>query len=92
MQGEERETNKMQLIWCLLSNFCLNMFRASFLFLFQFICVHLIQVRAYCPLDIEHVIISVHNTRNTKLVVVQIDRNLQLSQHSFSIQSLWIYI
>ena len=28
-QGEERETNKMQLIWCLLSNFYLNMFRAS---------------------------------------------------------------
>jgi hypothetical protein len=27
--GEERETNKMQLIWCLLSNFYLNMFRAS---------------------------------------------------------------
>ena len=26
---EERETNKMQLIWCLLSNFYLNMFRAS---------------------------------------------------------------
>ena len=25
----ERETNKMQLIWCLLSNFYLNMFRAS---------------------------------------------------------------
>ena len=29
MLGEERETNKMQLIWCLLSNFYLNMFRAS---------------------------------------------------------------
>ena len=28
-KGEERETNKMQLIWCLLSNFYLNMFRAS---------------------------------------------------------------
>jgi len=28
-QGEERETNKMQLISCLLSNFYLNMFRAS---------------------------------------------------------------
>ena len=28
-QGEERETNKMQLIRCLLSNFYLNMFRAS---------------------------------------------------------------
>ena len=27
--GEERETNKMQPIWCLLSNFYLNMFRAS---------------------------------------------------------------
>jgi len=27
--GEERETNKMQLIRCLLSNFYLNMFRAS---------------------------------------------------------------
>ena len=27
-KGEERETNKMQLIWCLLSNFYLNMFRA----------------------------------------------------------------
>ena len=25
----KRETNKMQLIWCLLSNFYLNMFRAS---------------------------------------------------------------
>ena len=25
----ERETNKMQLIWCILSNFYLNMFRAS---------------------------------------------------------------
>ena len=29
MTGEERETNKMQLIWCLLSNFYLIMFRAS---------------------------------------------------------------
>ena len=29
MQGEEKETSKMQLIWCLLSNFYLNMFRAS---------------------------------------------------------------
>ena len=29
MFGEERETNKIQLIWCLLSNFYLNMFRAS---------------------------------------------------------------
>ena len=28
-QGEERETNKMQLIWCLLSNFYLNMFLES---------------------------------------------------------------
>ena len=28
-QGEARETNKMQLIWCLLSNFYLNMFRSS---------------------------------------------------------------
>ena len=28
-QGAERETNKLQLIWCLLSNFYLNMFRAS---------------------------------------------------------------
>jgi len=28
-QGEERDTNKMQLIRCLLSNFYLNMFRAS---------------------------------------------------------------
>ena len=27
--GEERETNKIQLIWCLLSNFYLNMFQAS---------------------------------------------------------------
>ena len=27
--GEERETNKMQLIGCLLSNFYLNMFRAQ---------------------------------------------------------------
>ena len=27
--GEERETNKMQLIWCLLSNFYLNIFPAS---------------------------------------------------------------
>ena len=26
---EGKETNKMQLIWCLLSNFYLNMFRAS---------------------------------------------------------------
>ena len=38
-------------------------------FVFVFICVHLIQVRACCPLDIEH-IISIHNTSNTKLVVV----------------------
>jgi len=29
MSGEERETNKMQLIRCSLSNFYLNMFRAS---------------------------------------------------------------
>ena len=29
--GEERETNKMQLIWCLLWNFYLNMFRESLL-------------------------------------------------------------
>ena len=36
-----------------------------------FSCVHLIQKRAYCPLDIEHVIISIHNTSNTELVVVQ---------------------
>ena len=28
-KDEERETNKMQLIWCLLSNFYLDMFRAS---------------------------------------------------------------
>jgi hypothetical protein len=27
--GEEKETNQMQLILCLLSNFYLNMFRAS---------------------------------------------------------------
>jgi len=29
LYGEEKETNKMQLIWCLLSNFYLNMFCAS---------------------------------------------------------------
>ena len=29
LPDEERETNKMQLIWCLLSNFYLNMFRGS---------------------------------------------------------------
>ena len=29
MLGEERETNKMQLIWCLLSNSYLNMFQSS---------------------------------------------------------------
>ena len=38
----------------------------NMLFLFLFICVHLIQVRAYCPLDIEHVIIIVHNTKQYK--------------------------
>ena len=40
--------------------------RDTALFLFLFICVHLIQVRAYCLLDIEHVIISVHNTKQYK--------------------------
>ena len=38
----------------------------GFLSLFLFICAHLIQVRAYCPLDTEHVIISVHNTKQYK--------------------------
>ena len=28
-KAEERETSKMQLIWCLISNFYLNMFRSS---------------------------------------------------------------